>query len=160
MAFLNSNICLLPCNAAHPWSSASMLVPTGLCCCLSLLYSCTLLHEITSTPIIASPALQLTQPPLSTYTTALGHCPTPASNKSYEITLPSTITNLTSDDWPDPPFSVLIPGFGSNCRLQFSATLREGAFLQRAILLDLINKKVVQWQREQGTYMPACPIRI
>ena len=148
----HSMICLLPFNAAHSWSSASMLVPKGLGCCLSLLQLCTLLHGITSTPIIASPVLQLTQPPLPTYTAALGKCPPLVSNESYGTMLPSNITNLTSGDWPDPPFWVTIPGFGSACRLQFSQTRSEGAFLQRAVLLDIINKKVLQWRREQSTY--------
>ena len=129
-----------------------MLVPTRLGRCLSLLYSCTFLHGITSTPIIASPALQLIQPPLPTYTAALGKCPTSVSNESYGTMLPSNITNLTSGNWPDPPFWVTIPGFGPDCRLQFSQTRREGAFLQRAMLLYIINRKVLQWRREQSTY--------
>lgn len=143
----------MPFNNAHSWFLASMIVPKGLGRCLSLLYSCTFLHGIASTPIIASPALQLIQPPLPTYTAALGQCPTLVSNESYGTMLPSNTTNLTNGDWPDPPFWVTIPGFGSACRLQFSKTRREGAFLQRAVLLDIINKKVSQWRREQSTYI-------
>ena len=132
-----------------------MLVPTGLGCCLGLLFICTLLYGKTSMPITASPTLQLPQPPSPTYTAALGKDPTFVFNESYRTTLPSNITNLTSRDWPDPPFTVSIPGFGSHCVLRFPFTRREGTFLQRAVLLDIINKKVAQWRREQSTYMLA-----
>ena len=131
-----------------------MLVPTGVGRCLSPLYSCTLLYEITSTPITTSPALQLPQYPLPTYTAALGKSPTSVSNKSYGTTLPSTITNLTSNEWPPPPFSVKIPGV-SDCQLQFYATDRKGTFLQKIVLEDLIRGQVVRWRAEQSTSMPA-----
>lgn len=132
-----------------------MPVPTGLGYCLSLLYLCTLFRRITSSPVTASPTLQLPQPPLPTDPAALGQDPTLVFNETYVTTLPSNITNLTRGDWPDPPFSALIPGFGSECTLQFSKTGREGAFLERAVLLDIINNKVIQWRREQSTYTPA-----
>ena len=134
---------------------ASMLVPSGLGCCLSLLYLCILFHRITCTPFTASPTLQLPQSPLPTDPAALGQDPTLVFNESYGTTLPSNATNLTTGDWPNPPFSAFIPGFGSECKLQFFKTGREGAFLERVVLLDIINNKVVQWRREQGTYMPA-----
>lgn len=131
-----------------------MLVPTGLGSCLSLLYSCTLLSEITSTPITASPALQLPHYPLPTYTAALGENPTLVFNKSYATTLPSTITNLTSKVWPPTPFSVRIPG-ASDCVLRFLETKNEGTFLQKIVLEDLIEEQVIRWRAEQSTYIQA-----
>ena len=131
-----------------------MLVPIGLGSCLSLLYSCTLFSEITSTPITASSALQLPHYPLPTYTAALGENPTLVFNKSYATTLPLTITNLTSNVWPSPPFSATIPG-ASACVLHFVETKNEGTFLQKIVLEDLIEDQVVRWRAQQSMYMPA-----
>ncbi len=129
-----------------------MLVPTGLGHYLSLLYTCTLLYEVTSTPITASPALQVPQSPLPTNIAALGNSSTLIFNQSYGITLPSTFKNLASNRWPHAPFSIRIPGFASDCRLQFSETQREGNVPQGSVLLDMIYKQVVQWHIEEGTY--------
>ena len=131
-----------------------MLVPRGLGRCFSLLYSCTLLYEITSAPTTASPALQLPQYPLSTYTPALANNLTFVLNNSYGTMLPSTMTNLTSNEWPDMPLSVRIPGVTAGV-LYFPATQRKGTFLQRIVLEDLVHGQVIQWRREQSTYMPA-----
>ena len=141
-------------NAPDPWLSTSMLVAKGLGRCLSLLYSFTLLYESTSTPIIASPTLELPQYPLPTYTAALANSPTLVFDKNYGTTLPSAITNLTSNEWPDPPFTASIPGFTDGV-LNFLATGREGTFLQRVVLENIIQAQLIQWSREQSTYMPA-----
>ena len=140
-------------NAPDPWLSTSMLVAKGLGRCFSLLYSCTLLYETTSTPTAASPNLELPQYPLPTYTAALANNPTLVFNKSHGTTLPSAITNLTSNEWPDPPFSARIPGFTDV--LNFLATRREGTFLQKVVLENLVQAQLIQWSREQSTYMPA-----
>ena len=131
-----------------------MRVAKGLGRCLSLLYSCTLLYETTSTPTTASPTLELPQYPLPTYTAALANNPTLVFNKSHGTTLPSAITNLTSNEWPDPPFSARIPGFTDGV-LNFLATGREGTFLQRVVLENIVQAQLVQWSREHSTYMPA-----
>ena len=132
-----------------------MLVPSGLGCCRSLLYICILFHRITCTPFTASPTLQLPQSPLPTDSAALGQAQGLVFNDNHGTTLPSNTTDLTTGAWPNPPFSASIPGFRSECKLQFSETGREGAFLERAVLLDIINSIVIQWRREQGTYMAA-----
>ena len=141
-------------NAPDSWLSTSMLVAKGSGLCLSLLYSCTLLYETTSTPTTASPTLQLPQYPLPTYTAALANSPTLVFDKNYGTTLPSAITNLTSNEWPDPPFSAGIPGFTDGV-LNFLTTGREGTFLQRVVLENIVQAQLIQWSREQSTYMPA-----
>ena len=150
---LNSIIAFQLLNAPDLWLSPSMLVAKGLCRCLSLLYSCTLLYVITSTPTSASPTLELPEYPLPTYTAALANSPTLVFDKNYRTTLPSAVTNLTSNEWPDPPFSARIPGFPDGV-LEFFATRREGTFLQRVVLENIIQAQLIQWSREHSTYMP------
>ena len=141
-------------NAPDPWLSTCMLVAKGLGRCFSLLYSCTLLYETTSTPTTASPTLELPQYSLPTYTAALANNPTLVFNKSHGTTLPSAITDLTSNEWPDPPFLARIPDFTDGV-LNVLATGREGTFLQKVVLENIVQAQLIQWSRDQSTYMPA-----